>query len=135
MLSILVPVYNFDINAFVKDLHQQCELAQINFEIICLDDGSLQLFKDKNSGIANLDHIFYHELEQNIGRSRIRNKLAQMANFEKLLFVDCDSLTEDKNFIADYITCMNNHKVIYGGRTYDEHPLLITNYIFDGIME
>lgn len=121
MLSILVPIYNFNIKAFVKDLHQQCELAKINFEIICLDDGSSKHFRDKNSSIGALNHTSYYELEQNVGRSAIRNKLAQMASFNKLLFVDCDSLTEDQNFITNYIACINDHSVIYGGRTYDKH--------------
>ena len=47
MLSILIPVYNFDIIAFVTELHRLCEQEKIPFEIILLDDASDEKFKIK----------------------------------------------------------------------------------------
>ena len=40
MLSILIPTYNYDITHLVYELHKQASEAEIDFEIICLDDGS-----------------------------------------------------------------------------------------------
>ena len=122
MLSILVPIYNFDITVFVNDLNQQCSQENIDFEIICLDDGSLDKYKNNNAIVDRLTHVSYHELKYNVGRSVIRNKLARMAKYDKLLFVDCDSITEDKKYINNYISCIHDHLVIYGGRSYDRIP-------------
>ena len=42
-LSILIPCYNWDIYHLVKELHELCvtEKKLNNFEIICIEDGSL----------------------------------------------------------------------------------------------
>ena len=40
MLSILIPIYNFDVQELVQKLHQQASLLAIAFEIVCVDDGS-----------------------------------------------------------------------------------------------
>ena len=124
MLSILIPVYNFDVVPFVKDLAAQCLLCNISFEIICLDDFSDEVFKTKNGVLKHLENVFYEELPSNIGRSKIRNRLAEQAKFENLLFLDCDSKTNDSNFIKNYITSIADKSVVYGGRNYDTHKPL-----------
>ena len=40
MLSVTIPVYNFDITPLVQCLYEQLTRAQVPFEIILLDDGS-----------------------------------------------------------------------------------------------
>ncbi len=84
MLSILIPVYNFDIRKLVVDLHFCCTSENIKFEIICFDDGSERAFKEINAELKHLSNCTYTELPQNIGRSAIRNKLAQNANYLNL---------------------------------------------------
>jgi glycosyltransferase involved in cell wall biosynthesis len=91
MLSILIPVYNFDVTNFVTDLHTLCKQEKITFEIILFDDASNEDFKNKNRLLQKLPFVTYQELTQNIGRSAIRNKLAEAANYDFLMFVDCDS--------------------------------------------
>ena len=42
MLSILIPTYNYNVEALVAELHQQATDCQIDFEIIIGDDFSNQ---------------------------------------------------------------------------------------------
>jgi hypothetical protein len=121
MLSVLVPIYNFNVVPFVKDLHNQCTENNIDFEIICTDDQSTSEFKLINKGITSLKNVVYNELIENIGRSKIRNLLAKKAKFENLLFVDCDSKTSTKNYINNYLKNIKNAPVIYGGRNYEKN--------------
>ena len=71
MLSILIPVYNFDVNALVSDLHRQAIDCGIAFEIRCYDDGSTEAFRAKNRAIQTMGNVVWVELEQNIGRSAL----------------------------------------------------------------
>jgi len=121
MLSVLIPVYNFEVVSFVKDLAKQCSVCNISFEIVCLDDCSAEEFRIKNAGLKHIDNVVYEELPSNIGRSKIRNRLAEQARFENLLFLDCDSKTNTINFIANYIAKIDGESVVYGGRNYDAH--------------
>lgn len=120
MLSILIPVYNFDVRKLVVDLHYCCISENIKFEIICFDDGSEKAFKEINTELKHISNCTYTELPQNIGRSAIRNKLAQNANYLNLLFLDCDSALPDKNFIKNYLPYFDKTNVVYGGREYEK---------------
>src|ERR1044071_5613337 len=102
MLSILIPVYNFDVTGLAASL--QASETNIPFEIICLDDGSAPMFKAINKKIAGLENIIYEELPQNIGRSKIRNLLAERAKYEYLLFLDCDSTAVSGRFLSSYVS-------------------------------
>lgn len=118
MISILIPVYNFDPRPLVKSLHVQCKQAGIAFEIICLDDASQEEFKKNNREMSGWENVVYNELEKNAGRSKIRNLLAQQAKYEYLLFMDCDSECENERYIINYMSHLQEDKVIYGGRSY-----------------
>ncbi|MGB0882840.1 MAG: glycosyltransferase family 2 protein [Vicingaceae bacterium] len=121
MLSVLIPVYNFDVVFFVKDLAKQCADCKIDFEILCLDDCSSENFRIKNATLKSVENVCYEELPNNIGRSKIRNRLAQKAKYENLLFLDCDSKTNDNQFIARYLKNINGKSVVYGGRNYQQN--------------
>ncbi len=122
MLSILIPVYNCNITKLVKELHDQCSRASIGFEILVFDDASQQKYKDKNREIANLFCVNYVELTSNLGRSKIRNRLAKTAMYEKLLFLDSDSSIPYRKFIKNYKEVIAANNVICGGRIYSKKP-------------
>lgn len=126
MLSILIPVFNFSVVEFVEDLHNQALRSGIPFEILCYDDGSEDHIKAHNRQIQDFSHVFYHELSHNIGRSAIRNLLAQDATQPYLLFNDCDARTTHSQYIKNYINFIQEKAtddlVVYGGHTYPEHP-------------
>ena len=90
-LSILIPCYNWDVQSLINHLHSLCVNSQkLNkFEIICIEDASKECFS--NDQISELSNVKYKKLTQNIGRAKIRNLMAQKAQYEWLLFIDADS--------------------------------------------
>ena len=121
MLSILIPTYNYNVYPLVYSLQKQCADAGIAYEIIVLDDGSKWAENAENEKINLLPGCTFRELEQNIGRSSIRNLLAQTARYDWLLFLDADTMTVNDTLISGYIPCMNNEiKIVYGGIEYQK---------------
>ncbi len=121
MLSILIPIYNFELDPFARALREQCLAEKIDFEILCVDDASSPEYKDVNRRLAQLEGVDYEELPTNLGRSKIRNLLAEKAKYENILFFDCDSSIEDDDFIKNYRPYFDMNKVVYGGRSYRLH--------------
>jgi glycosyltransferase involved in cell wall biosynthesis len=122
MLSILIPVYNFNIVPLVGELHRQATMADIPFEIIVLDDFSSALLRDQNKEVENLSGVKFNVLDKNIGRARIRNRLATMANYSTLLFMDCDSEVPSEQYIRNYLPYCDKEVVVCGGRSYRSEP-------------
>ena len=121
MLSILIPIYNYNCVQLIESLHAQATEAGIEFEIRCIDDAS-SLYKEENRQVNALKHCSYTELSENIGRSKIRNLLASNAIYEHLLFLDCDSAIFFADFIRNYLPYLNNFEIISGKRIYTELP-------------
>ena len=121
MLSILIPVYNYDITSLVGEIHKQATEAKIEFEILVYDDGS-PIPITKNLNINNLTYTKYVFLKKNIGRSAIRNLLAQNAKYKWVLFLDADTKVIRKNFIKVYLNEIKNtsKQIIYGGICYQK---------------
>ena len=117
MLSILIPTYNYNVLPLVNELHEQCLESNIIFEILVYDDGSNGPINAINHTINNLQNCIFKELPNNIGRSAIRNLLAENAQYDILLFVDAGTFPKGKNFIGNYIL-IENEKVIFGGMTH-----------------
>lgn len=122
MLSILIPVYNYNIVSLVNTLHHQATKAEVPFEIIVLDDCSSELLRGQNMDVGKLPGVRFFELEKNIGRSRIRNRLAEMAVYSNLLFLDCDSDIPTDQYIANYLPYCNQQLVVCGGTIYNSEP-------------
>jgi len=119
MLSICIPIYNRDCNALIEELLKQCKDLAIEVEIIAIDDASSDITKGWNSPLRNLANVVYIELPTNIGRSVIRNLLAEKAKYNYLLFLDCDVLPSNSKFITNYSEWISKGKqVIVGGREY-----------------
>lgn len=123
MLSILIPVYNFDVTALVSELQKQCEAASIVYEIICIDDASSVHFKKLNQDIQEISNCKLIFLNENIGRAAIRNKLAQEAQYAYVYFLDCDAKIENHRLIENYLKLLDEDTLISGGRIYQaEQP-------------
>lgn len=123
MLSILIPTYNYNIYPLVQEVFQQCISENIKFEIIVLDDFSKN-YHTENNQTNTLNNCSYTILNQNIGRSSIRNLLAKKASYNNLLFLDADVRLNDKNFIKTYLNFMQNNpqlQVVYGGIVYQDN--------------
>ncbi len=120
MISVLIPIYNFDIRPLVKKLSVQAKFNKIAIEILCIDDASDLIYRDLNTEIAFFELVRFIQLEVNIGRSAIRNKLASEAKFDFLLFIDCDTIPELENYLEIYYRNLKHNAVLYGGRTYQK---------------
>ena len=121
MLSVLIPVYNFNVYDLVKTLSLQAGGLEIPYEIIVIDDASDAEYKGKNRMISNLPGVKYFEEDTNLGRSKIRNKLADIAVYDNLLYLDCDSYIDNPDFLKKYTSHLDNRDVVYGGRKYLEN--------------
>jgi glycosyltransferase involved in cell wall biosynthesis len=121
MLSILIPTYNYNVYNLTKEIHSQFEGLAIAFEIIVLDDGSKD-FQNENQKIKSLSHVTYLYSEKNIGRSANRAKLADLATYSWLLFLDSDVLPYRESFIQKYVSNIQqtDKDVIFGGITYQK---------------
>ncbi len=127
-LSVLVPVYNWDIGPLLTRLHSQClQLSEgEHVEIIVMDDGSSE--KYSNSSIAaQLPLVSYKELAVNRGRAEIRNELLLRAKGEYVLFLDADMLPDQDDFIQTYLEHVRKGcEIICGGISYlqneEENP-------------
>ncbi|MBR6892240.1 MAG: glycosyltransferase family 2 protein [Bacteroidaceae bacterium] len=108
MLSILIPTFEYDCSDLLTALHLQCETLaqkeQLDYEIIVADDGSNHpVWQTVQSTALSLSHCTFVRQEHNIGRSRIRNYLAQIAKGERLIFIDSHMSIISPNYIQNYL--------------------------------
>ncbi len=122
MLSILIPIYNFNVVKLVDNLKKQCDKLKIEYQILCFDDISLPKYKEANSVLSDYFNVNYTSLSEKLGRSRIRNWLIKSAAYDHLLFLDCDSKVISKSFIKNYLDQKDKADVLVGGRVYSKKP-------------
>ena len=123
MLSVLIPVYLYPADFLVRDLHEQCRLAGIQFEILVGDDSADSYPKTNLDRVADLEQvrIFRHPLP--LGRSANRNFLARQSQFPWLLFIDGDAGVAAVDFIEQYIQLQQKGaEVVCGGMLYRMTP-------------
>ena len=118
MLSIVIPIFNQDVRSLVYTLVKQCNKLDINFQVLCFDDGSDQKYRELNKELAFKINVNYTEMPENLGRSKIRNWLGKAAYYEYILFLDGDSTIKSKDFIKKYLDYLPTDAVVYGGRQY-----------------
>lgn len=119
MLSVCVPVYNYDIRPLVAHLKLQLKTLQATVELLFIDDGSDPHFKTLNR--QSCEEFNYAELDENVGRAKIRNLFIDKASYSYLLFLDCDSLIIQSDFLTKYINVLQSKpQVVCGGRIYTD---------------
>lgn len=120
MISFCIPIKDYNVSGLVLELDRQASLIEWQYEIILIDDFS-SIHKDENNPLIKIDAVQYIELNQNIGRSRIRNLFLEYANFKYLLFLDCDSEIVSDDFVEGYYTeIIKERTVVCGGRIYPD---------------
>lgn len=123
MISILIPVFNQNVNTLVARLSAGLSHLGQAGEIIVMEDGSDAAYQQINSPLATLPFVRYIPHAQNHGRIRIRQMLAAAATGEWLLFLDGDSELGSDNFLQQYFLAIEpNSGVLVGGRTYSAMP-------------
>jgi hypothetical protein len=121
MLSICIPIYNYDIRPLFYNLIKQKSTLTIPIEIVLADDGSDYSYTSINEEIASLADV-YLKMDKNVGRAKIRNILSDNAQYDYLLFIDCDSVIVSDTFLSDYVAQIDGkEKVVYGGVCYSDN--------------
>lgn len=117
MLSICIPIYNFNVTKLHISLSKQIASLKEDVEIIYIDDASSK-FREVNHNYCS--NSIFIQLENNIGRSKIRNLFLEYARYEHLLFLDCDGFITHDTFIENYLKTIKNESfdIICGGRIY-----------------
>lgn len=133
ILSILVSVYNFDCRALVEKLLWQ---LPDGCEVVVADDASTdaQMRLDNRAFIAQKESVRYWESPENSGRAKIRNALARQARGEWLLFLDCDAMPFDDDFLHRYIMEIGQADVVCGGTQCMPHcpsPMMRLRYKYE----
>lgn len=120
MISILIPVYNRDCTELLEALLPQGHRLGIPFEIRLYDDGSQGEYKQKHQLFCvGKPELRYQEMPQNLGRSKLRNRLAADARYELLIFMDCDAGIIRSDFLSVYLRqFLDNRAELYVGGTY-----------------
>lgn len=106
-LSVLIPAYNHCCTPLVDSIVRQISGMEdanggYGYEVVIGDDGSTRAdTKDANRDIAGKKYCRYFETGQNIGRAAMRNRLAEAARYDTLLFLDCDVEIDKPDFIKE----------------------------------
>lgn len=121
MLSILIPVYNYNALLLVNELVKQCNFSGITFEILSQDDASNSPENTLNQEINSISNCSFFINEINLGRGKNINSLALKAKYDWLLILDCDTFPAQNNFIKKYIDVISDLKnnIIFGGIIYE----------------
>lgn len=119
-LSICIPVFKQNISSLAGELFRQRSAlgAKARVQLVVMDDGSEEGYKAKNRWLQSEKDTIYKELEKNIGRAAIRNRLAEEASGQFLLFLDDDSRIIREVFLKTYLEAARESTVICGGREY-----------------
>lgn len=122
-ISLLVPVYDYDITALIHGMKSAFGKVPEFFEILIGDDGSSPEFKEKYHALA-VDNIKLISSEKNIGRAAIRNRLALEASGDYLLFIDADTVLPGtaEAYMTKWLPMMSLYRVICGGMLYNDAP-------------
>jgi hypothetical protein len=121
MLSILIPIYNYNISRLVKEIHKQSSKLNIEFEIICFDDNSTIFLNENELTIAALTNCTIIKSTKKLDRIQARQKLSDTTNYNWLLFLDADTIPKSENFIEIYLSKLaSGYEAIYGGFAYSE---------------
>ncbi|PTM10082.1 MAG: glycosyl transferase [Bacteroidetes bacterium] len=122
MLSILIPTYNYNALPLAEIIEQQALMAGIVFELICIDDGSFSEHNKENQNINSLTNSKFIENIKNIGSKANRQRLAEMAQYKWLLFIDADSKPKSSDYLINYLKETNqNFDAVFGGFAYENN--------------
>ncbi|MCX6253953.1 MAG: glycosyltransferase family A protein [Bacteroidia bacterium] len=123
MISLLIPVFDYDIVALVHSMKSAMGKVPEFCEILIGDDGSSAEYRGKYRSLEG-DGVKLVISEKNIGRDAIRNKLALEAKGDFLLFIDADAMLPGtaEAYMLKWLPMMKVCRVLCGGTLYHESP-------------
>lgn len=122
-ISLLIPVFDYDIIALVHSMKNAMGKVPEFFEIIIGDDGSSPEYHEKYMSLVT-ENVRVISSGKNIGRAAIRNRLALEAKGDYLLFIDADVMLQGtaEAYIHNWLPYLKSAQVICGGTLYHESP-------------
>ncbi len=118
MLSVCIPVFNYDARPLVKELLLQARRLERDVELLVYDDGSDPKFQKLNREIGDDAAVRYREMSRNLGRGPIRNLMAREASGDYLIMLDVDSWPNSP-YLSNYVARASAPAaVVAGGTTY-----------------
>jgi len=130
MISILIPIYNFDCRELIEALHKQIVALGNGCEIVVVDDAST-VCRDAIAEISKLPYVKFFQFKENQGRSKSRNFLASKAEHRYLLFIDCDAEVCSDKYLQNYVDilkpgiCCSGGRALYNRVYGDEYSLSV----------
>jgi glycosyltransferase involved in cell wall biosynthesis len=121
MVSILIPIYGEPVDAQLASLAIEAKKLDYDVEIIVCDDASPLPKRPAFTEYEGIEYRFI-QLQKNLGRSKIRNFLAEEAKYEQLIFVDADCLPIQSSFIDTYKVKFEEDEVLVGGQLFASEP-------------
>ncbi|MFA6128848.1 MAG: glycosyltransferase [Bacteroidales bacterium] len=119
MLSVLIPVKDWNPFGLADALADQLARCGHPFEILISDDSPLSESSPLAKLAADRAGITYFCRDNPLGRSANRNFLAKHARYPYLLFIDGDAGVANEDFIRNYLNNLVPNAVLCGGTLYD----------------
>ena len=134
-LSVIIPVYNWDITLLVEALAREIVSGNLydEIEIVIADDCSSREYREKNQQEINkYSFCRYYEQKKRGGRSVVRNFLVKQTKYPFVLMLDADMLPDKDNFLSEYRQQISlpDQKIICGGYSYKKRILQGREYDF-----
>lgn len=112
-LSIIIPVYNTDEDAFKNCLESILSIdRKISYEIIIVDDGSTESKSNEYKKIMNKFTNTVYIYQQNSGVSSARNLGIIKAKGKYLMFVDSDDIMYPESLKLEHLS-LNTDIIVY----------------------
>ncbi len=118
IVSICIPVKDFDVNPLVLALLNEIRIENLKAEILIVEDGSSLAACAINKNITLEKEVRLYTFPENKGRSTARNYLAKMSHGTYLIFIDADSIPIHPRFISHYLANIQANTILCGGRHY-----------------
>jgi glycosyltransferase involved in cell wall biosynthesis len=120
-ISLLIPVFDYDIVALVYSMKNAMGKVPEFYEIIIGDDGSSAEYREKYRSLQ-AENVKVISSKKNIGRAAIRNRLALEAKGDLILFIDADVVLPGtaEAYILKWLPFMETSRVICGGILYHD---------------
>ncbi|MBM7710557.1 glycosyltransferase family 2 protein [Enterococcus xiangfangensis] len=139
--SIIIPVYNAE-KTITKIIKVLKAITAASFEVLLINDGSIDNTKEMISNSINSDPRFSLLNKKNEGPGPARNVGIEQAKGDYLLFFDADDFPE-KSILDDYTNIISKNpdldliissftfRTLNQGKLVDEKKFLVDDYVYN----
>lgn len=127
MISVIIPIYNA--SNYLYDCLKSIQLQEFtNFEVLMVDDGSIDNSRDICKKMAEDDSRFHYYYQDNQGVSFARNTGLAVARGEYISFIDADDQIEPSYF-TELITAIQTYDFVITGYKVVERDKVVSRVI------